>query len=47
VRLGGTWIGPVDDGKQLGVREASFECRTAGDSANVWRLTSIGAGQGA
>lgn len=47
VRLGATWIGVVDDGKQLGVRTASFECRTAGDSAHTWRLTSIAAEQGA
>lgn len=47
VRLGGTWIGPVDDGKQLGVKAANFECSTAGDSAHTWRLTSIGAEQGA
>jgi hypothetical protein len=46
VRLGGTWIGPVDDGKQLGVKAADFECRTAGDSANTWRLTTIGPEQG-
>ena len=47
VRLGGTWIGPVDDGKQLGVKAASFECSTAGDSAHKWRLTGIAAEQGA
>ena len=41
VRLGGTWIGPVDDGKQLGVKTASFECRTVGDSADRWRLTGV------
>ena len=46
VRLGGTWIGPVDDGKQLGVKAANFECKTAGDSAHHWRLTSIGPEQG-
>lgn len=47
VRLGGTWIGPVDHGKQLGVKAADFECSTAGDSAHTWRLKSIGAEQGA
>ena len=47
VRLGGTWIGPVDDGKQLGVKAADFECTTAGDSAHTWRLTKIGSEQGA
>lgn len=46
VRLAGTWIGPVDDGKQLGVKAASFECKTAGDSAHHWRLTSIAPDQG-
>ena len=47
VRIGGTWIGPVDDGKQLGVKVASFECSTVGDSAHTWRFTSIAAEQGA
>jgi hypothetical protein len=47
VRIGGTWIGPVDDGKQLGVKVADFACSTAGDSAHKWRLTRIGAEQGA
>lgn len=47
VRIGGTWVGPVDDGKQLGVKAASFECRAEGDSANMWRLTGIAPEQGA
>jgi hypothetical protein len=47
VRLGGTWIGMEDDGKQLGVKAANFECRSAGDSAHTWRFTSITAEQGA
>ena len=47
VRIGGTWIGPVDDGKQLGVKAASFECKSAGDSAHIWRLTGIAPEQGA
>ena len=47
VRIGGTWVGPVDDGKQLGVKAASFECTTSGDSANTWRLTGMAPEQGA
>lgn len=46
VRIGGTWIGPVDDGKQLGVKVSSFECSTAGDSAHTWRFKSTTPEQG-
>jgi hypothetical protein len=47
VRIGGTWIGPVDDGKQLGVKAATFECSTVGDSAHSWQFKSIASEQGA
>lgn len=47
VRLGATWIGPVDDGKQVGVHATRFECRAAGDSAYQWVVTSKGLEQGA
>lgn len=47
VRLGATWIGPVDDGKQLGVKVVNFECRTTGDSAHKWVQVGMAQEQGA
>lgn len=47
VRLGGHWIGHDDDGKSLPPKAATFECRSVGDSAHVWRMTGMAEEQSA
>lgn len=47
VRIGATWVGPVDDGKQLGVKLVTFECRSTGDSAHKWVQVGMTQEQGA
>jgi hypothetical protein len=47
VRLGGHWIGHEDDGKSLAPKAATFECRSVGDSAHVWRMTGMAEEQSA